>query len=65
MSVRRTMFFHGAWSFLPCHIHDRVLRAFFYQKPVLWHRAYCIISAGDAPLEVLKRYIKNQGKDCG
>ena len=36
-----------------------------YQKPVLWHTAYCIISAGGAPLEVLKRYIENQGKDTG
>lgn len=36
-----------------------------YQKPVLWRRAYCIISAGGAPLEVLKRYIENQGKDTG
>lgn len=33
----------------------------FYRKPVLWHRAYCIISAGGAPLEVLKQYISNQG----
>ena len=35
----------------------------FYRKPVLWHRAYCIISAGGAPLEVLKQYIEQQGKD--
>ena len=33
----------------------------YYSKPVLWHRAYCIISAGGAPLSVLKRYIQNQG----
>ena len=33
----------------------------YYSKPVLWHRAYCIISAGGAPLSVLKRYIRNQG----
>ena len=33
----------------------------FYSKPVLWHRAYCILSAGGAPLEVLKKYIQNQG----
>lgn len=31
-----------------------------YWKPVLWHRAYCILSAGGAPLEVLEQYIKNQ-----
>ncbi|PCI21656.1 MAG: IS200/IS605 family transposase [SAR324 cluster bacterium] len=34
----------------------------FYWKPVLWTRAYCLITAGDAPLEVIKSYIANQGK---
>ncbi|MGI9278428.1 MAG: transposase, partial [Endozoicomonas sp.] len=28
--------------------------------PVLWTRAYCLITAGGAPLEVLKEYIQNQ-----
>ena len=32
----------------------------FYWKPVFWHDAYCCISAGGAPLEVLKEYIKSQ-----
>ena len=32
----------------------------FYWKPVLWTRAYCLISAGGAPLEILKQYIGNQ-----
>jgi putative transposase len=32
----------------------------FYWKPVLWTRAYCLITAGGAPLEVLKHYIQNQ-----
>ena len=32
----------------------------FYWKPVLWTRAYCLITAGGAPLEVLKQYIQNQ-----
>jgi putative transposase len=32
----------------------------FYWKPVLWTRAYCLISAGGAPLSVLKDYIENQ-----
>lgn len=36
-----------------------------YWKPVLWSRAYCIVSAGGAPLSVLKQYIENQGKDPG
>ena len=32
----------------------------YYWKPVLWTRAYCLITAGGAPLEVLKKYIQNQ-----
>jgi putative transposase len=35
----------------------------FYWKPVLWTRAYYIASAGGAPLEVIKEYIENQGKE--
>ncbi len=31
-----------------------------YRKPVLWTRAYCLITAGGAPLEVLQRYIEKQ-----
>ena len=34
----------------------------FYWKPVLWTRAYCLISAGGAPLEVIKSYVANQEK---
>jgi putative transposase len=34
----------------------------FYWKPVLWSRAYCLISAGGAPLEVLRDYIQNQDR---
>ncbi len=32
----------------------------YYWKPTLWTRAYCLISAGRAPLEVIRRYIENQ-----
>lgn len=32
----------------------------YYRKPVLWTRAYCLITAGGAPLEVLQRYIEKQ-----
>jgi putative transposase len=32
----------------------------FYRTPVLWHGAYCILSAGGAPLEILEQYIRNQ-----
>jgi len=34
-----------------------------YWKPVLWSRSYCVISAGGAPLDVVRKYIQNQGKD--
>ncbi|MFT2112656.1 IS200/IS605 family transposase, partial [Marinomonas sp. 2405UD68-3] len=34
----------------------------FYWKPVLWSRAYCLLTAGGAPLEVLKEYIQNQSR---
>jgi len=32
----------------------------FYWKPMLWTRAYCIVTAGGAPIEVLRKYIENQ-----
>ena len=32
----------------------------YYQEPVLWARAYCLITAGGAPLAVLKEYIQKQ-----
>ncbi len=31
-----------------------------YWKPVLWSSSYCVISAGGAPLEIIKKYIQNQ-----
>jgi putative transposase len=34
-----------------------------YWRPVLWSRAYCILSAGGAALDVIRKYIQNQGKD--
>lgn len=34
----------------------------YYWKPVLWSRAYCLLTAGGAPLEVLKEYIQNQDR---
>jgi putative transposase len=33
-----------------------------YRKPVLWSPSYCLISAGGAPIEVLRRYIEAQDK---
>ena len=32
----------------------------YYWKPVLWTRAYCLITAGGAPISILKKYIQNQ-----
>jgi len=32
----------------------------YYWKPFLWTRAYCLITAGGAPIEILKKYIQNQ-----
>lgn len=47
-------------------VTSRRLRAEFpalasaYSKPVLWSPSYCIISAGGAPIEILKQYVENQ-----
>ena len=35
----------------------------YYWKPVLWTRAYCLLSAGGAPLDIIKEYIENQGRN--
>lgn len=36
------------------------LRAAYRGKPVLWSPSYCILSAGGAPIEILKRYVQEQ-----
>lgn len=36
------------------------INKFYRTAPVFWTGAYCAISAGGAPLEVLKQYIQNQ-----
>ena len=36
----------------------------FYWKPVFWSRSYCIVSAGGAPLSIIKDYIRNQGGEA-
>ena len=33
----------------------------YYWKPVLWTRAYCIITTGGAPIDVIKQYLQSQG----
>lgn len=32
----------------------------FYHKPVFWTGAYCIVSTGGAPLEIVRQYIESQ-----
>ncbi|MCA1792767.1 MAG: transposase, partial [Desulfobacteraceae bacterium] len=34
----------------------------FYWEPVLWTRAYCLLSSGGAPIDVINQYIQNQGQ---
>ena len=34
-----------------------------YRKPVFWHRSYCLISSGGATIEILRKYIEQQGSD--
>jgi putative transposase len=47
-------------------VTSRRLRAEFpalraaYRRPVLWSPSYCLISAGGAPIEVLRRYLEAQ-----
>ena len=36
------------------------VRAAYRGKPVLWSPSYCIISAGGAPIEILRQYVENQ-----
>ena len=33
----------------------------FYWKPVFWSRSYLILSSGGAPIEVIQKYIQEQG----
>lgn len=32
----------------------------YYWKPVLWSRAYCLLSTGGATIETIKKYIESQ-----
>lgn len=38
------------------------LRAAYRGKSVLWSPSYCLLSAGGAPIDVLKRYVEAQKK---
>jgi putative transposase len=33
---------------------------FYWKNPGIWIRAYCLLTVGGAPLEVLKKYIQDQ-----
>lgn len=35
----------------------------FYWKPYFWSRSYLILSSGGAPVEVIRKYIQDQGKE--
>ncbi|MFC0470516.1 transposase [Halalkalibacter kiskunsagensis] len=35
----------------------------YYWKPYFWSRSYRILTTGGAPIEVIKEYIENQGKE--
>lgn len=37
----------------------------YWRKPVFWSRSYCLLSAGGAPLDVIRKYIENQGSEEG
>jgi putative transposase len=38
------------------------LRTAYRGKAVLWSPSYCLLSAGGAPIDVLKKYIESQNK---
>ena len=35
----------------------------FYWKDYFWSRSYLILSSGGAPIEMIKKYIEDQGKE--
>jgi putative transposase len=38
------------------------LRSAYRGKPVLWSPSYCLVSAGGAPIEILRQYVENQNR---
>lgn len=38
------------------------LRTAYRGKSVLWSSSYCLISAGGAPIEILRQYVENQNR---
>ncbi|MCY9870379.1 IS200/IS605 family transposase [Vibrio barjaei] len=41
-------------------IHGEHLKRYYWGTNAMWSRAYCLITAGGAPLSVLKQYIETQ-----
>ena len=41
--------------------HAEHFKKFYWEKS-LWTRAYCLVSCGGAPLDIVKSYIQNQGR---
>ena len=35
----------------------------YYWKPYFWSRSYLILTTGEAPIEVIKKYIENQDRE--
>lgn len=49
-------------------VTSRRLRAEFpalraaYRRPVLWSPSYCLLTAGGAPIEILRQYVEQQNR---
>ena len=41
---------------------DEYLKTFYWEK-TFWSRSYLILSSGGAPIDVIKKYIEEQGKE--
>ena len=41
---------------------QRQLRKFYWHDNLLWSKSYCMVSAGGAPLAVIKQYIQKQDR---
>ena len=42
--------------------HAEHFKKFYWEKS-LWTRAYCLVSCGGAPLDIVKAYIQSQGRE--
>jgi len=39
--------------------HSEYLKK-YYREPVFWSRSYCILTTGDATIEIIEKYIQSQ-----